>query len=420
MKIKTKERSGKLGVFSVFRRSFVENNSLQSAAALSYTSLFSLVPLAAVSLAIISAFPVFEALSRQMQDFVFENFVPASGAVIQQHLQDFLSKAKQLTVPGIFFLLVTALMMMATIERALNKIWKVRQRRTVFNRFIIYWSVISLGPLLIGGAIAMSSYVVSMPFFSGTATAVERTFGFIRVLPLFMELGAFSLLYIIVPNARVSARDAIIGGIFAASLFEVAKYGFTYFITHFGSYETLYGALATIPIFLIWLYVSWLVTLTGAEFTHSLQFVRLPSAATVTNRSLDAFTLSFILLEDLWHAQKTGDILSISDLSGNQPQVDERVVVDNLEVLRQKRVVERVGKKGWVLLRDLGRYSLLNLLRSCGYHLPLEPDSRFADLYPVHSLGSVLAPIHEVAEKHLDIPLADLYAKKPPVMVEKT
>lgn len=408
MNQKIVEFSAKSEFLSVFKQSFVDNSSLQSAAALSYTSLFSLVPLTAVSLAIVSAFPVFDAVSLQMQDFVFENFVPASGEVIQQHLQDFLSKAKKLTVPGIFALLITALMMMATIERTLNGVWKVSQHRKLFNRFIVYWSVISLGPLLMGGGLAISSYIVSMPFISQTATVIEDAFGFVRVIPLVMEFSAFSLLYIIVPNAQVPVRDAAIGGIFAAILFEIAKYGFTYFVTHFASYETLYGALATIPIFLVWLYVSWLVALTGAEFTRSLQIARLPSTEISESGSADGLTLSYVLLGYLWEAQQSGDQLSAFALSDKEPKFDEQKILENLDLLQGAKLVEKVGQDCWVLVRYLGNFSVLNLIRSCDYNVPMKPQNEFAN-DSLNALVTLLKPLYETAENTLDVPLAELY-----------
>ncbi len=253
-----------------FWRHFLSDNCLQHATALSYTTLLSLVPLMAVMLSIFTAFPLFEDVSFQVQSFVFENFVPASGEVVHQYIQEFSANASKLTGPGLIFLVITSIMMMAAIDTSLNAIWHNSKPRRPAARFIVYWSVLTLGPVLIGISLAISSYVVSLPLLSETASYGEKL-GLLRVLPFFMELLAFTLLYIVVPNCRVTFRAAFAGGVAAALLFELAKKGFAFYITSFPAYEAIYGAMSTIPVFLVWIFLSWSITLMGAEFAWCLE-----------------------------------------------------------------------------------------------------------------------------------------------------
>ncbi|MBT8419492.1 MAG: virulence factor BrkB family protein [Gammaproteobacteria bacterium] len=249
---------------------FVNDRCPESAGALAYTSLLALVPLMAVGFTLFAAFPAFDGLTGKLQSFVFSNFVPASGKVVEAYIEGFVAKASALTLPGLIALLVTALLSMATIERTFNAIWKVRRRRNFVDAFMVYWAILTVGPLLIGVSLAVSSYVASLPFFSDAARSLGGPGVFLKLLPFLAATLAFALLYAIVPYQRVPPRHAIAGGVVAAVLFELAKKGFALFVTHFPTYEAIYGALAALPIFLIWVYLSWLIILLGAEFTYCL------------------------------------------------------------------------------------------------------------------------------------------------------
>ena len=245
----------------VWRR-FLDDNVQTNAAALAFTTILALVPAAAVMFSMLSIFPVFQDWSLYLEDFVYENLVPAAGDAVQSQLQEFIGQTARLTAFGLVFLLVSALLLLFTIEESLNKIWRVRDNRPVMQRVLSYWAVLTLAPLLMGASLSLTSYFLS--------TTLDGEGGLATVLPFLFESLAFVLLYMVVPNCPVRFRHAIIGGVTAAVMFEVAKYGFTWYISNFHSYEVIYGALSSIPIFLIWVYLSWLVVLVGAEVTASL------------------------------------------------------------------------------------------------------------------------------------------------------
>jgi len=224
----------------------------------------------AVMLAVLSAFPAFHNLIERTQDFIFQNFVPASGEVIQNYIQQFVDQASDLPGLGIVFLILTALFLMNTIDAALNNIWRVQRNRRLISKFLIYWSVLTLGPVLLAVSIAITSYLISLPLFVESITIGSMKPTLLTLMPFMATTLALTMLYIIVPNLNVPVYMGITGGVLAAVLFEVAKKGFTVYVTSVPTYATLYGALAIIPIFLIWIYVSWIIVLLGAEISSCL------------------------------------------------------------------------------------------------------------------------------------------------------
>jgi membrane protein len=248
---------------------FQEDRCQRVASALSFTTVLSIVPLTAVALAVLSLFPVFRSWMTVIQDFIYSNFVPAAGEVVQKHLTQFASKAGRLTAIGLLFLGITSVMLMATIEQTFNDIWRVAQPRKILHRFLAYWALLTLGPILIGASLTLTSKFLALPIFGGLEHGFVRSLLDIA-LPLAMEVGAAVLLYTVVPNVPVVWRDALVGSLFAAVLLEIAKRVFAASMKYFTSYQVLYGAIAALPIFLIWIYISWVIILLGAIVTATL------------------------------------------------------------------------------------------------------------------------------------------------------
>ncbi|MEM7193588.1 MAG: YihY family inner membrane protein [Pseudomonadota bacterium] len=249
---------------------FRQDRIFRVASALSFTTVLALVPLITVIFSMLSLFPVFETWSGSLEKFVFRNFVPAAGDAVERYLLEFSSKAGKLTALGLVLLLLSSLFLLSTIEDAFNDIWRVTRGRPWIQRLMVYWSVISLGPLLIVISLSMSSALLSMTVFSDTAILAGITRFLLRYLPVLLELVAFMLFYLAIPNREIEVRHAFIAGLLATVLFELAKLGFGYYILNFNSYQLIYGALSTVPIFLVWVYLSWLVLLVGAEVCATL------------------------------------------------------------------------------------------------------------------------------------------------------
>ncbi|WKE65591.1 virulence factor BrkB family protein [Gallaecimonas kandeliae] len=239
------------------------------AGAMAYISLLSLVPLVAVLFSLFSAFPGFEQIKGQLQSFVFDNFVPAASDVISQQVQGFATNASKMTALGIVFLVVTALALISSVDRTINQIFRIHKGRRWSVAFAIYWSVLTLGPLLMGASLAITSYVVGMEVFQQGALSGVRT-SLIRLAPFLASWAAFMVLYLLVPNKRVKVRHAVGGAVLAAVLFEFSKRAFAFYVAQVPSYQLIYGTLAAIPILFFWIYLCWLIVLLGAELTAYL------------------------------------------------------------------------------------------------------------------------------------------------------
>ena len=257
---------------------FAQDRCAQTAASLTFTTLLALVPMVTIALAVFSAFPVFEDFSAQIKIYLLNNLMPDNaGKIITQYMQQFADSAARLTAVGIVFLTVTAMLMMLTIDKAFNVIWRVTRPRPLVKRLVIYWAVLTLAPLLIGASLSLTSWLVGLSM--GHVKYVPP-FGVVmlKTLPVLFATLAFALLFRLVPNRYVPWTHALIGALFAAVVFETMSRVFGYFISHFTTYTLVYGAFASVPIFLMWIYLSWLTILFGAVIAASLSHWRTPAA----------------------------------------------------------------------------------------------------------------------------------------------
>ena len=241
-----------------------------SAGHLAYVTLLSLVPFIMVFFMILSAFPAFAKVREQLESFIFSNFVPTASDTVQTYIGGFVGNASQMGAVGILSLLIVALMLISNIDKTLNSIWRTQITRPKVFTFAIYWMVISLGPLLMGSSVVISSYLAGIAAYAESYTPGLGTF-LLKLVPVFTALITFFILYMVVPNKRVNPKYALFGACLATLLFEISKKGFALYVTHFPSYELIYGALAVIPILFVWVYLSWIVVLVGAEFTCSIE-----------------------------------------------------------------------------------------------------------------------------------------------------
>ncbi|WP_025372381.1 YihY family inner membrane protein [Advenella mimigardefordensis] len=236
----------------------------QVASSLTFTTVLAIVPMLAVILSLFTAFPLFTDFKVSLEEFLTHNLMPANvSETIMSYLNVFAQQASRLTAIGVGFLTVTSIMLMMTIDEVLNDIWNVTRRRPIGQRILVYWAILSLGPIFLGASLWTSSYIAQEKLGLVTQFSVIKSVLF-TVVPVIVSGLIFALLYYLVPNRKVAWKDALIGGYTTAVLLEIMKAGFAYYITKFPSYTLIYGAFATIPIFLLWIYLSWLVVLFGA------------------------------------------------------------------------------------------------------------------------------------------------------------
>ncbi|WP_176329275.1 YihY family inner membrane protein [Paraburkholderia sacchari] len=253
-----------------------EDRIPQVAGSLTFTTLLSIVPLATVAFALFTAFPIFATFQNSLQDFLADHLMPAQiNSQIFMYLNQFASKAKGLTTMGMIVLFVTSVMTMMTVESAFNVIWRVRKARPFAQRVLVYWAILTLAPILIGVSLSISSYLFTRSAALATEQHVSMLFDWMLIgasLPL--TVFAFTMLYVYLPNCRVEWRDAVVGGVAAAIAFELAKRGFGLYVRRIPTYTAVYGAFAAAPMFLLWMYLSWFITLVGAMITSALPEIR--------------------------------------------------------------------------------------------------------------------------------------------------
>lgn len=253
----------------LFRRA--QNDTIfRVSASLSYTSLIAIVPLFAIGLAIFSAFPGFNAIKEQFQDFILKNFVPDIEQEISHYFVDFLNATAQMTTIGVIGLVITSILMLSTIENSLNFIFKVYKPRNIKTKITLYWTVITLGPLLLGTAFSLKSYLFTLQKFMPD-DIVSSPFFLSSLLPTLITMLTLIMVYVLVPNKKVKFTNAVLGSITAVILFWFLRKGFGLIILKSATYKTIYGALATLPIFLIWMYLAWAVVIFGAVVTAALE-----------------------------------------------------------------------------------------------------------------------------------------------------
>lgn len=401
-------RKGSFPAILVFIRSlaqqFQSNQGILNAAALTYTTLFAVVPLMTVSYSMLAAIPNFRGVGEQLQSWIFANFVPATGQVVQEYLGTFATQAQKLTVIGVVFLAVTSIMMMKNIEAAFNRIWRVAEPRKGMSSFLLYWAVLSLGPILIGLGLLLTSYIASLSLFTSATDLVGRT-QLLPLLPPLFSAMAFTLLYAAVPNCRVPLRSAAFGGIFAALLFEVAKRGFVEFVTLSPSYQLIYGAFAAVPMFLLWIYISWCIILLGAELTRLLAISHINK---YRMNEPHLYTLLDVLYH-LWQAQQKGvpveDQMLLKEVRGlDQGRWDEYT-----QLLIDAGLVRRTEGGQYLLSRDLSSYTLLQLQHALPW--PLPDPLPAGDQSWQGELQSRLEQLQHHRGEVLNISLQDLYCR---------
>ena len=318
-------------------RRFIDDNCFNLAASLAYTTLLALVPLVTIALTVVAAFPVFREFTQGLDDFFGKEILPPTLAkAVTGYIDQFTRSAARLTAVGIAFLAVTAIMLMMTIERAFNTIWRVRRPRPLALRVLTYWGVLTLGPLLIGMSLTVTSYVVSVSL--GLARQVPGGgTALIGLVPLVLTAVAFTLMYYVVPNRPMELKHAVIGGLAAAVVFEAMKRGFALYLANFPTYTLVYGAFAAIPIFLIWIYASWVVALLGAVITALAPDFRMAREARETQGGI-SFAGALEILRVLIRAQR----------ASRTPRTRE--ILSEARTPREagERVLEELAAAGWV------------------------------------------------------------------------
>ena len=246
----------------------------QVAGSLAFTTTLALVPMFTVGSILIGYVPQVIEMKYALQEWILNTYLPGGiNQPILSYIDQFSEKAKGLTLFGLAGLFVTTVLTMAVIERAFNQIWQIKAQRPFLKRTAIYFSATLLGPLVLGIGIYLSGWLLSAT--QGLTEAVSIRFEvFALIIPLLLTISLFTLVYKVLPFTFVAWRDALIGALLAAIIFELIKYGFGFFVTTVPFYKTVYGTFAILPLALIWIYVTWWVTLAGALLVANMPLIR--------------------------------------------------------------------------------------------------------------------------------------------------
>ena len=389
-----------------FLHRFVEDRLNASAAALTFVSLFALVPLLTVTLSIASALPAAGNIEGKLNEFLLQFLLPESSTQVVQYLSTFISQARSLTAFGVIILLLSAILMLRDGEKALNDIWRNRANRKPLASFLLYWAVLSLGPAAIGFGLGVRAYLFAATNDWGGLHLFGLDSLLISLLPFVISAIGLTCLYAVVPNCQVPLRHALIGGVFAAITFTVARMLFTAIMAK-SSYTLVYGAFAAVPLFLLWIYVTWIIVLMGAVLAHSLSSYQTEEQAQ-TPTLMKALDILFLF----WRAQKEGRGLSELEILRANDELPGGIDADSWRSIRDTfigaQLLKRLDRGHYLLSRDLHHFTLAELAEL----LRAEPSYALAEQAMLwqKTAAALLQSNIDQESSLLATPLAELFA----------
>ncbi|MGH8621493.1 MAG: YihY family inner membrane protein [Burkholderiales bacterium] len=384
-------------------RRFREERCLQIASSLTFTALLAIVPIITVALTVISAFPVFRELLQNVEQFLVRTMLPESAAALAGYVEQFADNAARLSAVGIALLFVTAIIVLLTIDRAFNQIWRVPRPRGTVQRIFVYWALLTVGPPLIGASLSLTSWLVSHSL--GLVQELPRAAEvMLDVVPVLLTAAAFTLAYLTVPNRRVLVRDALTGGLLAAAAFEAMKHGFAFYITQFPTHKLVYGAFASVPIFLLWIYLSWVVVLFGAATAAVLPEWR-ERAAQVDPVPGGQFLDALQILRMLWEAHHRGEVVTVLRLHGTVKLPLDRIEA-TLDAMSAAHWTGRVAN-GWALIKDAAEITVADVYRL----LVFRPGARLPARQSGQELDRLALEITGGFEANLGLSLEELFRR---------
>jgi membrane protein len=403
-----------VGAFTGYvSRRFWNDHAFSKAAALGYELLFGLVPVIAIGLAVLAAFPVFDQVRIDLQDYIAKSFLPEHGEEVKTLFQRFVANTRELTLFSIVALIVTAILLFDTVDGVFSHIWRQTVPRPLLTRVAMFWAIMTLLPLLIAGSVALSTFIahrigvwdIEFPLYSSVL---------VWLAPFSLLTIAFALCYIGLPYRRVRLVHALVGGVIAALLFQALQFGYSLFIKAFPTYWTVYGVMAWAPIALLWIYLFWCIVLLGAETTAALpEWRNRPRRGGVLPLPLRRLTAALAILDQLLVARTTGRSASLGRLadvaSRALTDADAGAAQEILDRLARARIIARTSH-GWQVARDPAKVSLRDLVAALdlGYKSTAQLDVLAVPWGA--RLGKIMREFEGAGEPSLAITIEDLLA----------
>ena len=355
------------GFFYLMVQQYQAKACQKSAASLTYVTLFATVPMMTVTYSMFSIIPAFQHLGDQLQSLLFQQFLPNSEQDVGQYLTEFSSQARKLTAFGLLFLVVSAYLMLKNIEQNFNAIWGVARGRRGVANFLLYWAVLSVGPLLLGVALAMSTYLASFRLIVGTYDSLGVFEWVFQLAPWVLTCAAFTLLFVAVPNCKVPVKHAIVGGIVTTLGFQGLKAAFGWIVGH-STFTLVYGAFAVLPLFLLWVNLIWTVVLGGAVFVHTINAHQID----LRDRNYPDLLASLLVLWRCYMASLGGAAVREQELLYQGLSAQQWMRIRNALVLN--KVISTNYQGDYLLSQNLHHLSLQQLadILSLPHQLPQE------------------------------------------------
>lgn len=402
------------GTFSRFLwKRFLDDRLFQAAGALSFTTAFAIVPLSMVVFGVLSAFPVYEEWSAQLSAYIFSNFVPSSARSVESYLLEFSKNAGKLTAVGVIVLVVSLLITLTSIEATFNRIWRVPTARPKFSRVMMYWTVMTFGALLAAASLAISARFFALAIFQ-TQPGQWLEYWLLRATPTAIEYVVLVVIYRMVPHRTIQWRYAALGALLAVVMTEAVKLAASSYLGSFGTYEKIYGTLALIPIFLGWVYFSWVSVLLGASLASSLAAFRYQPATQRLPLGYEIYGL-LRLIGRFHEARTRGKGLHLDDVRQLEPLLTDALVQQMLQQLSDIGLLSRAESGEWLLARDLDDLSLADLYEACHLRIPIAEawlparEDALGEA-AIAALDELRVPLRDLLRR----PVSSIYRKDPP------
>ncbi|WP_201541922.1 YihY family inner membrane protein [Psychrobacter faecalis] len=395
-------------------RHFFEDNCQQKAASLTYTTLLSIVPILTVLLMILSSVPALTSVRAQIYEVIYSNLLPQSSLQVSKYINNFAEKSSNLTIIGSMVLFFTTIMTLTTIERAFNQIWRVENRSGGMKSILRYWTIVTLGPLILGTAFIVSSTVQSLSFLNRQIAGYGIDWSFwIQVVSIAVTVAGFISMYWFIPKARVPAKNAAIAGVFVAIIFELMKNLFGTVMANFTSYEAIYGAFAALPIFLLWIYLSWNLILLGVEISYTLTIFETEE---VYPRHPLLSLLDMLNLVYTHHLK--GEAVSEQALRNVLGRKELPKWYTYINYLQDSNLITMTEEEDYVLKKDLSKMTLWDFYRTLPYPLPIKDELDEMSIEDQKPWLSLLVDRFEnteaYAKQQLALPLNMIFAHSEP------
>lgn len=395
-------------------RHYLEDGCQQKAASLTYTTMLSIVPIITVLLMILSSVPALESVREQISHVIYSNLLPQSSIQVSEYINNFAEKSSNLTAIGAMVLFVTTIMTLTTVERAFNQIWRVENSSGGLKSVLRYWTVITLGPLVLGTAFIVSSTVQSLSFLNQQVAGYGIDWGFwVQVVSFTVTIAGFIGMYWFIPKAKVPLKNAAIAGVFVAVLFELLKHIFGTVMSNFTSYEAIYGAFAALPIFLLWIYLSWNLILIGVQISYTLTIF-------ATSEVYPRHPLLSLLdmLNLTYDYYKQGKTVTEEELRAVLGRKELPKWFTYLNYLQDCDLITVTDDGCYVLKKDLHNITLWDFYRTLPYPLPIKDELDESDPSISQPWLSLLTKrlinTEEYAKQQLNIPLSEVFAHSSP------